>query len=95
MAERDDEDMTKPVTRGELRAELAEMRAEMRKWAGALNDRIERGERLIMRHVSEEIARCTNAILEAVRGQIGAVDDKYKDLPRRVARLERARKLKG
>ena len=133
MAESDETDMTHPVTRGELREEFArfEKRLEeklekkleekldekLKLWAGALNDRIERGEARIISEVTAQVtaqvtARVTaettrhiNAIWEATRAQIAVIDDKYTDLPTRVARLEaqvfavpprpRRRKLKG
>lgn len=36
-----------------------------------------------------ELARHTQAILEAMSTQISAIDDKYADLPERMSRLER------
>ncbi|HEY5947336.1 MAG TPA: hypothetical protein VIV40_17650, partial [Kofleriaceae bacterium] len=38
--------------------------------------------------LSEELARHANRILDAVRDITGVVDEKYKDLPPRVVRLE-------
>lgn len=82
------EDMTAPVTRGELRTELAtfrnEMRAEMRDTLAAF--RIELG---------EDIARHMRAGFEDMRKLFGVLDDKqhaqndqHASLARRVDRLE-------
>ena len=114
MTERHDEDMRQPVTRGELREELTLLEQELeqklddklRLWAGALDDRIDRGERRLVAHMTAETTRQINAIWEATRAQIAVLDDKYTDLPARVSRLEmhvfggsparpRRRKLKG
>jgi len=78
-----------PVTRRYLRESL-----EI--WAGALEAKLEAkldakldARFAVFEHrMSAELARHTKAILEALTTQIGVVDDKYKDLPPRVSRLE-------
>lgn len=93
-------DMSTPVTRGELREELAQLeqrldqkfvtkddlRNELAKyatkqdldtWGGALLERM-----------TVEIGRAVRAAMESVRISVTAVDDQYRDLPARVARLE-------
>ena len=110
-------DMSSPVTRGELREELAaleqrleqkfeqkfvtkddlrlelqnyptkeDLRNELAKyatkqdldtWGGALLERM-----------TVEIGRAVRAAMESVRISVNAVDDQYRDLPARVARLE-------
>ena len=83
------EDMTAPVTRGELREELAKLEKrfdlKLEVWGGALADRISRLEKTLY----TELARHTNAILEALQGRVSVIDEKYADLPGRVAKLER------
>ena len=75
------------ATKEELRAAVAnlvtkeELREGLEIWAGALEARLET-------KLGAMLARHTAAILEALTTQIGVVDDKYKDLPPRVARLE-------
>jgi len=82
--------MTTPVTRGELRAEMA-----------ALEDRFDKkleARLAVMATKADleiwggallaEIGRHTKAVLEAMSTQISVIDDKYKDLPARVSHLE-------
>jgi hypothetical protein len=45
----------------------------------------------VQHYVSTEVARHTNAVLEHIRTMITVVDEKYKDLPARVTKLEQAR----
>lgn len=86
-------DMDAPVTRRELHETL-----EL--WGGALEARLESRivvslERRIValfemfeaRFMSELRSHVQGA-LEDVRGRVSAIDDKYKDLPARVGRLE-------
>ena len=123
-------DMTTPVTRGELRAEITDLearldrklelleqrleqkleqklekyatKADLEIWGGALSARIggletrTSGVETRLGHVETkvdglygELARHTQAILEAMSTQISVVDEKYSDLPERVSRLER------
>jgi predicted AAA+ superfamily ATPase len=42
-----------------------------------------------------ELARHTQAVLEAMTSQISAIDERYRDLPARTARLEAARHARG
>jgi hypothetical protein len=91
------DDMSTPVTRGELREELQQLeqkleqklahlatKTELEMWGGALLARIELGEQRLF----TELARHTRAIQESMSTQISAVDDKYDDLPARVSQLE-------
>ena len=88
----DSTDMSTPVTRGELRAELAqfEIRLEQKLeqkleiWGGALLARIESTEQRLL----SELARHAKAFHEAMMVQISVIDEKYADLPQRVSQLE-------
>jgi len=130
--------MSTPVTRQELRTELADLearvngkfeavdrrfeaieirldrcatRTDLEIWAGALEQRLEQRldqrfttaiataiaaseQRLfaalegVAQRLSSELASHTRAIEESMRSAVAAVDDKYPDLPRRVAALE-------
>ena len=102
-------DMAAPVTRGELREELAKLELKIEVWGGALADRIGKLETRVGKlekrfdalekrfdalekrvdGLYHELARHTNAILEAIQGRVSVIDEKYADLPGRVARLER------
>ena len=84
--------MSTPVTRGELKAELEqfEIRLEQKLdeklglWGGGLRAQIEASERRLL----TELARHARAIQEAVSTQISVIDEKYADLPARMERLE-------
>lgn len=84
----DPNDMSTPVTRGELRAELATFEQKLDQkleiWAGALRAHIAESERRLL----AELARHYKAIQEALSKQISVIDDKYRDLPARVRKLE-------
>jgi len=54
-------------------------------WGGALVDRLQRFEQTM----HADFARWAKAIHEALMQTVGVVDDKYKDLPGRVTKLER------
>ena len=86
-------DMAAPLTRGELREELAKLEQrfdlKLEVWGGALADRITKLEKRFEHLLSTELARHTNAILEALQGRVSVIDEKYADLPGRVAKLER------
>jgi hypothetical protein len=93
-------DMSTPVTRGELREEIAQLatKAEIDLWGGALVARIQAGERFMERLLERidrseqrllaELARHTKASAEAMAAQIAIIDEKYADLPLRMSRLE-------
>ena len=89
----EEQDMVTPVTRGELREELGKLERrfdlKLETWGGALADRITKLEKRFEHLLYTELARHTNAILEALRGRVSVIDEKYADLPGRVARLER------
>jgi predicted nuclease with TOPRIM domain len=107
-------DMSTPVTRGELRDELAHFE---RKFDAKLDDKLEQLERkfddkldqlerrvdhkfdlwggALLARITEsenrvigELARHTQAVFESMTRQISAIDEKYSDLPGRMARLE-------
>lgn len=81
-----DERLANYPTKGELERALAryatkdDVQQICSIWALGLERKVDQ--------LSVDLARHVNAILEAVRGQIGVVDDKYKDLPPRVKKLE-------
>jgi hypothetical protein len=96
-------DMTVPVTRGELREELGKLEQKLDQklglWGGALCEFIAKNtaalrEQLredvvgVERRLSAELARHAKANAEDLAARIAVVDDKYKDLPGRVAALE-------
>ena len=80
--------MSQPVTRGELKQELqafgeqleARFDRKLEFWGGALNAKLD------AMHV--ELARHTQAILQAMRVEIRAATDPFRDLPARVKHLE-------
>ncbi len=110
----DSTDMSTPVTRGELKAELEqfEIRLEQKLerkfdvklelWGGALLARLEAGEQRMSKRMDAmeqrfdameqrllaELARHTGTIQEWMAKQISVIDEKYADLPLRVAGLE-------
>jgi hypothetical protein len=81
-------DMSAPVTRGELREELARFEQKLDQkleiWGGALLARIADSERRML----AELSRHCNAMQEALSKQLSIIDEKYSDLPARVRRLE-------
>ena len=92
-----DPDMSKPVTRGELRIELADLRTEMHAMGNMLNDRIDAAAKLVTTHLtaameamerrlSIDLARHIAAFSEDLRGRVYVVDDNYKDLPARLTK---------
>jgi hypothetical protein len=101
MSEQDD--MAVPVTRGELRYEIAKLDRKLELWGGAVSARFERFERrmdgfeirvekrfdALEGHLHADFARFAKAIGESVAQAITVIDEKYKDLPGRVAKLER------
>ncbi|HEX2689403.1 MAG TPA: hypothetical protein VHN14_22435 [Kofleriaceae bacterium] len=72
-------DMSTPVTRGELRAELAPLatKAELELWGGELLARLDAIEHRLL----AELARHTKATFESMSTQISVIDEKYADLP--------------
>jgi hypothetical protein len=92
-------DMSTPVTRSELKEELGSLESRFDQklgslesrfdqkldlWGGALLARIVASERRLL----DELARHTGAIHELLSKNISVVDEKYRDLPDRVHRLE-------
>jgi len=74
-------------TKAELERALAryatkdDLRLSLEAWGALLEDRITKG-------LSVELKQHTRAILESLKGQASTIDDKYKDLPPRVKKLE-------
>ncbi|HEX7837720.1 MAG TPA: hypothetical protein VF469_09670 [Kofleriaceae bacterium] len=95
----DTTDMSTPVTRGELREELAALatKAELEIWGGALLERIKASEQQLIERIDRteqrlhvELARHAKALYESMAALISASGEKYQDLPGRVSRLEAA-----
>ena len=93
------QDMSTPVTRGELREELQQVEGRFDEKLERLLARIESGEQRMTAAISNaieaseqrmrtDLARHANAIHEAVASQISVIDEKYKDLPARMSRVE-------
>jgi hypothetical protein len=89
----DSSDMSTPVTRGELRAEIVRIeirldqmatKADLESWGATLLARIDLREQRVL--VLAELARHAKAIQEAMSTQISAIDEKYADLPAGVPR---------
>lgn len=87
------------ATKAELELRLASLatKAELEIWGGALLARIESsGQQLIEgidrseQRLHVELARHAKALYESMAALISASDEKYKDLPGRVSRLEAA-----
>jgi hypothetical protein len=94
------------ATKAELQQAVALLatKVELEMWGGALLERIDSGERrmqalehrLIERiermqqQLQTDLARHANALHESMAALIHGHDDKYKDLPPRVSRLESA-----
>lgn len=91
-----DDDMDKPVTKRELHEALeiwggaldARLEAKLDARLGAFEARVDAKIDAVGARLSSELAQHTNRILEEVHQIIGAVDEKYRDLPPRVTRLE-------
>ena len=97
-------DMSTPVTRGELREEIALLeqkidqklahfatKRELEFWGGALLARMETFEQRLggfEQRLLAELAQHTKTISESLSAQISIIDEKYADLPTRVSRLE-------
>ena len=116
MTNASDDDMTKPITRGEFKQELAafEQRIDTKLdlLLGAIMARFDdvyarfddvyarfdnvnaRFDNVNVRfdtireELAMDIARHTSASAEHLRADVGVVDEKYKDLPPRVTKLE-------
>lgn len=80
------EELANHPTKTELREELAKVatKDDLATWAGALEHRFH----LALQAQSADLAQHINAILAHARGEIAVLDDKDKDLPDRVTRLE-------
>ena len=91
-------DMDRPITRRELEETLAtrlgKLKAEidhsLSKYPTKddLRKSLEAWGHEVSKRLSGELAQHTKAILEAMRRDVAAVDDKYRDLPPRVKKLE-------
>ena len=102
--------MSRPVTRAELREELAsyatkadlaelkaelanhpttdEMRTALDALVARLRDAIHESRHALAAQLSAEIARAFRAIDDSVAQRLTGFEDKYRDLPARVSRLE-------
>ena len=76
-----EQDMDAPVTRRELREELAALESR-------LEQKLEQKLGAFRIELSAEFARHANAILEQCREWFVVIDDKYKALPGRVQKLD-------
>jgi hypothetical protein len=76
------DDMDAPVTRRELREELASFKQAFEERIDAIIDA------KLEQKLEQKLAHFANVILEAVRAQIAALDDKYGSLPLRIATFE-------
>lgn len=98
-------DMSTPVTRGELRDELAQLENRIeRKFDDKLghlerkfDDKLDLWGGALLARITEsekrminELARHAQALFEAMTQQISIIDEKYNDIPARVTRLEAA-----
>jgi archaellum component FlaC len=97
--------MSTPVTRGELRDELAQLEDRIERKFDDKLGHLERkfdnkldlwGGALLARitesenRMVNELKRHAQALFEAMTKQISVIDEKYNDLPARVSRLEAA-----
>jgi HAMP domain-containing protein len=77
---------------GALRSEFGAFRSEVDTkldlWGGALLDRMTAMSAASEQRIISELARHANALQENLASQVSVVDEKYTDLPGRVARLE-------
>jgi hypothetical protein len=85
-------DMSTPVTRSELQAELKQLatKVELELWGGALLARMAQMHQELRQELHTELARHVGAFQEWTQTMIRSLDDKYADLPPRVRRLESA-----
>jgi hypothetical protein len=97
MSDPSDDDMDQPVTKREFRSivknELvtkSEMREMFANFLDAIMERFASSEDSMKRWFSAQLARHTGAVDERHRTEVSVVDDKYKDLPERVTKLEAA-----
>ena len=77
-------EMNAPVTRGEMEQALQPLRAAITH----LTDEMGAMERRLERRLESQIQQHINAAVEQIRTFILGLDDKYKDLPARVTKLE-------
>ena len=98
------DDMSTPVTRGELRDELQQLEVRLEQLELKLEQKLAHlvtrtefemwGGALLARielgeqRMFTELARHTRAIQESMSRQISVIDDKYNDLPARMSRIE-------
>jgi hypothetical protein len=97
-------DMSSPVTRGELREELAQLEIRLeakleskldQKLESKLDQKLEMWGGALLARIADserrllaELARHCNSIQESLSKQLSVIDEKYADLPARVTRLE-------
>lgn len=81
-------DMSQPVTRGELREELAKVDRKLDLMLGALMARFDERFDRFSRELRAEVGRDLRAMEESLIARMTAMQEPYLDLPRRVGRLE-------
>ena len=81
-------DMSQPVTRGELREELAKVDRKLDLMLGALMARFDERFERFGRELRAEVGRDLCAMEESLIARMTAMQEPYLDLPRRVTRLE-------
>ena len=91
-------DLDAPATRRDLKDLASDLRRELRETRDDLKNFATRDDlknfatrddlNNVRREIDGDFARHTNTILDEIRGWIRALDDKYRDLPGRVAKLE-------
>ena len=72
----------------DLRTDMADLRTELKTDMADLRTDIAAQHRQLVVDMGAEISRQFGVALDTVRGWIRAVDDQYRDLPKRVATLE-------
>lgn len=83
-----EQDMDAPVTRRELKEELAAFEERLEQRFDDFEQKLEQKLDERFSKMLAELAQHVNAGLEQTRIWFGVIDDKYKDLPPRVTTLE-------
>lgn len=88
---RGDLDTAVTALRGDLDKEVTALRGEMGAMEARLVRKFEASTSQIVNQAAEEVGKkVANVMLEQLRSQVAAVDEKYKDLPRRHSELRDA-----
>ncbi len=75
---------------GRFRQSMGAMEGSFQKSMGVMEGRLQRSMGAMEGRLTVELQRHTSASAEDLRGSVGAIDDKYRDLPDRVTKLEAA-----